>query len=268
MTDTTPRTAAALAAHRSWRTVLAFGAHPDDLDFGAAATLAGLAAAGCHVVQCVVTDGDAGGFDSEGPAAMTARRHAEQRAAAAALGVAEVRFLGERDGYLEPTHAVREKIVAVMREVRPDVVVSTHPERDYSRLQRAHPDHLACGEAVVSAAYPAVENPYAYPDLAARGLEAFRVRDLLLYGGPAARENLAVDVTGWVETKLEALMAHVSQHPDVARMQDFVRQQLAATHARFSADEAGDSLSAPPTELAAEAFHLVEVNAPDTIAGF
>ena len=120
---TTLTTPAALAAHHGWRRVLAVGAHPDDLDFGAAATLAGFRAAGLHIELCIVTDGDAGGFDSEGPEAMTARRHAEQRAAAAVVGAAEVHFLGERDGHLEPDHGVRRKLVALMRRVRPDVVL-------------------------------------------------------------------------------------------------------------------------------------------------
>ena len=86
---TTLTTPAELAAHHGWRRVLAVGAHPDDLDFGAAATLAGFSAAGLHIELCIVTDGDAGGFDSEGPEAMTARRHGEQRAAAAVVGAAE-----------------------------------------------------------------------------------------------------------------------------------------------------------------------------------
>ena len=86
---TTLTTPAELAAHHGWRRVLAVGAHPDDLDFGAAATLAGFSAAGLHIELCIVTDGDAGGFDSEGPEAMTARRHAEQRAALLARVVEE-----------------------------------------------------------------------------------------------------------------------------------------------------------------------------------
>ena len=105
------------------------------------------------------------------------------------------------------TEGTRRKLVALMRRVRPDVVLSTHPERDWERMQAAHPDHLACGEAVVRAAYPAVENPYAYPELAAEGLEAFKIRNLLLYAAPAARRNTVVDVTGLAEQKLRALDA-------------------------------------------------------------
>ncbi|MDX2341933.1 PIG-L family deacetylase [Micrococcus sp. M4NT] len=253
-------TPAALARQHGWRTVLAVGAHPDDLDFGAAATLAGFCAAGLRVVLCVVTDGDAGGFDSAGPEAMTARRHAEQRAAAAAIGVEDVRFLGERDGHLEPDHRVRRALVRLMREVRPDVVLSPHPERDWERMQAAHPDHLACGEAVVRAAYPAVENPYAYPELAEAGLEAFRIRHLMLYTAPAERRNLAVDVTGLEDVKLRALDAHLSQHPDMEGMRRHVRGMLAENH-RAAAGPAGPAGSA-------EAFHLVTVNGPGTIAGF
>lgn len=254
-------TPADLAARHGWRTVLAVGAHPDDLDFGAAATLAGFAAAGLRVVLCVVTDGDAGGFDSEGPAAMTARRHSEQRAAAATVGAEEVHFLGERDGFLEPDHRVREALVRLMRRVRPDVVLSPHPERDWDRMQAAHPDHLACGEAVVRAAYPAVENPYAYPHLAQEeGLEAFRIRHLMLYTAPAGRRNLAVDVTGLEDVKIRALDAHLSQHPDVEGMRRRVRAMMAENHAAVAASASGPG--------SAEMFHLATVNGPETIAGF
>lgn len=252
-------TPADLAARHGWRTALAVGAHPDDLDFGTAATLAGLTAAGVRVVQCIVTDGDAGGFDSEGPEAMTARRHAEQRAAAAVLGIDQVCFLGERDGFLEPNQRVQKALVRVMRQVRPDVVLSLHPERDWERMQRSHPDHLACGEAVVRAAYPAVENPYAFPELLRdEGLEAFRIRHLLLYAAPRARVDTAVDVTGLEEAKIRALDAHLSQHPDVERMRSFVRRQMRDEFAL--AGGRGDG--------SAESFHLVEVNGADTIAGF
>lgn len=253
-------TPAELAVRHGWRTVLAFGAHPDDLDFDASATLAGLAAAGVRVELCVVTDGDAGGFDSDGPGAMTARRHAEQRAAAAVIGAADVHFLGERDGHLEPTHEVRRRIVELMRRVRPDVVLCPHPERDWESMQASHPDHLACGEAVVRAAYPAVENPYAYPELADAGLDAFRIRHLMLYTAPAARRNLTVDVTGLEDVKLRALDAHVSQHPDAPAMREAVRAKLTRRHREAAGPDAPAG--------SGEAYHLVTVNGDGVIAGF
>ncbi|MET1036525.1 MAG: PIG-L deacetylase family protein [Arthrobacter sp.] len=240
------------------RRVLCFAAHPDDLDFGASGTVAAWTAAGVDVQYCIMTDGDAGGFDPGHREEIVAMRHEEQRQAARIVGVEHVHFLGERDGYLEPSHDVQRKVVALVRRLRPDVVLAMHPERDWDRLQRSHPDHLACGEAVTRAVYPAVENPYAYPELEAEGLAAYKLEWLLLYGGPAARENVRVDVTDVFDHKLGALRQHLTQHPDVEKMEAFVR----ANAARKAAE---GGLAAGRL---AEAFHAVAVNAADTIAGF
>lgn len=240
------------------RRVLCFAAHPDDLDFGASGTVAAWTAAGVDVQYCIMTDGDAGGFDPAHREQIVATRHDEQRQAARIVGVDTVHFLGERDGYLEPTHDVQRKVVALIRQVRPDVVLAMHPERDWERLQRSHPDHLACGEAVTRAVYPAVENPYAYPELQAEGLAAYKLGWLWLYGGPASRDNHWVDVTDTFARKLEALRQHLTQHPDVARMEAFVE-------ANSRRKAAAGSL---PEGRLAEAFHAVAVNAADTIAGF
>lgn len=245
------------AVHRVQR-VLCFGAHPDDLDFGASGTVAAWTAGGVHVEYCIMTDGDAGGFDQRTAEEITQTRHAEQRAAAALVGVENVHFMGERDGYLEPTHAVMKQIVELIRKVQPDVVLAMHPERDWERIQRSHPDHLACGEAVTRAIYPAVENPFAYPELEAAGLHAYKLPWLWLYGAPTARENHAVDISAFFDKKLEALRQHISQHPDVASMERFVQEQCALKGEEY---KLGDG-------ALAEAFHVVEVNAADTIAGF
>lgn len=276
MSGGTLQTPAEAAARMGWRRVLAFGAHPDDLDFGAAATVAGLTRAGVEVTYCVMTDGDAGGFDPADRHAIDDLRQREQREAAALLGVRDVEFMGERDGYLEPSHEVIKQVVALIRRHRPDAVLAMHPERDWSRLQRSHPDHLAAGEAVVRAAYPAVENPFAYPELVEQGLEAFKLRWLVLFGGPAALTNLVLDVTGTEQLKLQALRHHVSQHPDVPRMEEFVLGTMASLHRtwgpeRPGAGEAGEAVEDRPDGDAtryAEAFHLVAVNDESTISGF
>lgn len=238
--------------------VLCFGAHPDDLDFGASGTVAAWTAAGVHVEYCIMTDGDAGGFDARTAEEITATRHAEQRAAAALVGVENVYFMGERDGFLEPTHAVMKQVVELIRKVRPDVVLAMHPERNWERIQRSHPDHLACGEAVTRAVYPAVENPFAYPELEAAGLPAYKLPWLWLYGAPTERENHAVDISSVFELKLEALRQHMSQHPDVAAMERYVRA---------ACEQKGEEYKMESGALA-EAFHVVAVNAADTIAGF
>ncbi|GAB3283079.1 PIG-L family deacetylase [Sinomonas notoginsengisoli] len=238
--------------------VVAFGAHPDDLDFGVSGTVAAWAAEGVEVHYCIMTDGDAGGFDSEHRAKIVQMRHEEQRSAAALVGVKEVHFLGYGDGYLEPTHEVMRDVVELVRRVRPDVVLAMHPERNWDRLQKSHPDHLACGEAVTRAMYPAVENPYAYRELADAGLDAYRLPWLWLYAGPQERTNHYSDVTGFVDTKIAALQVHISQHPDVAAMEESVRSRMQAS-AHDGALAAGAS---------AEEFHVVSVNNPKTIAGF
>ncbi|OUM40268.1 PIG-L deacetylase family protein [Arthrobacter sedimenti] len=238
--------------------VLVFAAHPDDIDFGAAATIAGWTAAGASVSYCILTDGDAGGFSDEDRPGIASLRRAEQRAAAELVGVNDVTFLGESDGYLEPTDDVIRQIVRRMREVRPDIVVSMHPERSWDRIQKSHPDHLACGEAVTRAIYPAVENPFAYPELEAAGLRSFRVPWLWFYGGPAHLENRYVDVTGSEDRKIAAITAHRSQHPDVERMQARVRAIL-----RDNARRGG-----LPEGRSAESFHVVGINTDETIAGF
>ena len=243
--------------HRVER-VLCFAAHPDDIDFGAAGTIASWTAAGVEVSYCIMTDGDAGGFDPAHRDEIIAMRAAEQQRAAALVGVTDIHYLHERDGFLEPNHQVMWGVVKLIREIRPDVVLSMHPERNWNRIQKSHPDHLAVGEAVTRAIYPAVENPYAYPELAESGLQAYKVPWLWLYAGPEERENHFIDVTEHVDSKLAAIHVHVSQHPDVEAMEAAVRSGMFV-----NARRAGF-----PDGRSAEAFHVVTINGPGTIAGF
>jgi LmbE family N-acetylglucosaminyl deacetylase len=174
------------------------------------------------------------------------------------VGVADHHNLHQRDGKLEPSHGVMKEVVRLIREIRPDVVLAMHPERNWDRIQKSHPDHLAVGEAVTRAVYPAVENPFAYPELAEAGLDAYKLPWLWLYAGPADRENHFVDVTEQVDAKLAAIHVHVSQHPDVQAMEAAVRGGMQGNAARGGL----------PQGRSAEAFHVVAVNGPGTIAGF
>jgi LmbE family N-acetylglucosaminyl deacetylase len=243
--------------HRIER-VLCFSAHPDDIDFGAAGTVAAWTAAGVEVSYCIMTDGDAGGFDPEQREEIVRLRTAEQERAAALVGVTDIHYLHQRDGFLEPSHEVMRDVVRLTRQLRPDVVLAMHPERDWNRIQKSHPDHLAVGEAVTRAVYPALENPFAYPELAAAGLEAYKLPWLWLFAGPEERENHFVDVTDHMDSKLAAIHIHTSQHPDVAAMDRTVRALLLGTGGRAGL----------PAGRSAEAFHVVAVNGPGTIAGF
>ena len=240
------------------RRVLAFAAHPDDIDFGAAGTLAKWAGQGAEITYCIMTDGDAGGFEPGDRSGVSALRSSEQRAAAEIVGAGTVQFLGERDGFLAVGQEVIGRVVGLIRRIRPDVVLSMHPERNWSRIQASHPDHLACGEIVTRAVYPAAENPFAYPELAAGGLEAYKVPWLWFYGAPRERENHAVDITQELDRKLSAIRVHTSQHPDVEGMERSVRGFLQENAQRHGL----------PAGSSAEVFHVVGVNTPATIAGF
>jgi LmbE family N-acetylglucosaminyl deacetylase len=203
--------------------VLAVAAHPDDLDFGAAGTVAGWTAAGVQVTYLLCTRGDQGGFDDTPREAMPALREAEQRAAAKAVGVTDVRFLdGFRDGWLEPDHALQREIVRVIRQVRPDRMLIPSPERNWDRIGASHPDHLAAGEAAIRAVYPAARNPFSYPELLAdEGLEPWTVREVWLMADPSAAHP--VDITDVFDRKLEALRAHRSQTSHMDDLEGLLR---------------------------------------------
>ncbi|MGH9115523.1 MAG: PIG-L deacetylase family protein [Acidimicrobiales bacterium] len=193
--------------------ILVITAHPDDVDYGVAGSVAVWSDAGASVTYCVVTDGDAGGFDPSVPRErIPAIRRAEQEAAAAQVGVKGVIWLGYPDGRVEPSLDLRRDLTRAIRQVRPQRVVAPSPERMWDRLFASHPDHLAVGEAAVCAVYPDSRNPFAFPELAAAGEEAHVVEELWLMATPRAQTY--VDVTATFERKLAALREHVSQETD------------------------------------------------------
>jgi LmbE family N-acetylglucosaminyl deacetylase len=208
-------------------------AHPDDVDFWAAGTVAVWVRDGWEVAYLIVTAGDAGGFEHDAArAAVPERRRREQRQAAAILGVSEVRFLeGFHDGRVTAGENLVRAIVQAIRRVRPDRVLTQSPERTWRDIRLSHPDHLAVGEAAARAVYPFARNPFAFPELAAAGLESFEVRELWLQGDPAP--DLAVDVTAVWDRREAALLAHESQHPDPAAAALRARREAQAVAARF-----------------------------------
>jgi LmbE family N-acetylglucosaminyl deacetylase len=186
-------------------------AHPDDVDFGSAGTVAGWVDAGIDVAYLIVTRGDAGGFDDTPRDQMPMIRENEQRAAAGALGVKQVEFLeGYRDGRLTPSLELRRDVTAAIRRFRPDRILTSSPLRRWERLAGpSHPDHLAVGEATTCAIYPDARNPFAHPELLEAGLEPWVVREVWYAGGP--NPDHAVDVTEAFPRKVAALRAHASQ---------------------------------------------------------
>ncbi len=211
--------------------VLSITAHPDDVDFGAAGTVARWTEAGIEVIYCVVTDGGAGGFDEDFPREeMPALRRAEQVAAAKCVGVTDVRFLGYPDGRVEPTLELRRDLARVIRQVRPDRVVCPSPERNYARIGIGHPDHRAVGSAALDAVYPDARNPFAFPELRDReGLAPWTVREVWIAG--SGTPSHYVDVTDTFPRKIAALRAHESQTGHRDDLTELLRTRLARTAA-------------------------------------
>jgi LmbE family N-acetylglucosaminyl deacetylase len=200
-------------------------AHPDDVDFGSAGTIATWTKQGIEVSYCIVTDGDAGGFDPDVPRSEIAGiRQGEQRAAAAEVGVTDVEFLGYPDGALYVTHELRRDISRVIRRVRPHRVLTQSPERNYERIYASHPDHLAVGEATLCAVYPDARNPFTHLELASQGFEAWAVPEVWL--ATADRPTRYVDVTDVFERKLAALRCHVSQVAHMDDLEGMLREWL------------------------------------------
>jgi LmbE family N-acetylglucosaminyl deacetylase len=229
------------------RRVLGVFAHPDDADFGAAGTIARWVAEGIEVNYLIVTRGDAGGFDDTPREQMPLLREAEQRAAAALLGVSEVQFLdGYRDGTLTPTLDLRRDITRALRRFRPDRVLTNSPLRRWERIAGpSHPDHLAVGEATTCAVYPDARNPFAFPELLEEGLQPWVVREMWFAAGPSP--DHAVDVTDLFDTKLAALRAHVTQTAHDPDLEQHMRDRMSATAA---------ATGLPPGRLA-EAFTII-----------
>jgi LmbE family N-acetylglucosaminyl deacetylase len=224
-------------------------AHPDDVDFWAGGTVASWTSAGIAVAYLVLTDGDSGGFDPRIPrSAIPDIRRDEQEAAALELGVDDVRFLGYPDGRLAPSYTLRRDITRVIRQVRPERVLTWTPEWSWRRFHRNHPDHRAVGEAVLSAVFPDARNPFAHPELLREeGLEPWVVEEVWLMGAPSP--NHYVDITDTLERKLAAIRAHKSQTAHRDRLEQDLRERLAPNR----------QAAGLPAGRLAEAFQVVTI---------
>jgi LmbE family N-acetylglucosaminyl deacetylase len=211
--------------------ILVVMAHPDDVDFSAAGTVANWRDQGIDVTYCLVTDGDAGGHDPSVPRAnIGAIRRAEQVAAAKEVGVSDLIWLGYPDGQVMVSLALRRDIARVIRQIRPQRVVCPWPERIYTRVFASHPDHLAVGEATFCAVYPDARNPFAFPELAAEGLDAHVVDEIWAVAG--SEPDVYADVTDVFDRKVAALRAHGSQTGGMTDLAGLLRTGMEAAAVR------------------------------------
>jgi LmbE family N-acetylglucosaminyl deacetylase len=213
---------------------LAVGAHPDDVEFGCAATLAKWAKAGSDVHLLVLTDGSKGTWDPDAdPRVLVEERRREQRAAGDVLGVHDVHFLDLVDGELGGTRAEVAAVCAVLRRVQPDVVLGHDPWKRY----RLHPDHRHAGNLVIEGIV-AARDPHFYARLG----PPHRPERLLLFEADVVDHVERVDDT--FEAKVTALLAHRSQWRstmgiEVGSPDEAAQHEAFVRRLRDEAEEAG-----------------------------
>jgi len=224
--------------------VLVVAAHPDDIEFGAAGTVARWVGEGADVRYLLMTRGDKGSDNPDAdPTALAALREDEQRAAATEIGVAAVDFLGEPDGQVEPSLRLRERVTHAIRSYRPEIVMSHDPTVLFVNNEWInHPDHRAVGTVVVDAVFPTARDPLNFPEHLAAGLAAWKVAELFLWSTNEA--NQLVDIGATLDRKIAALAHHASQFRDFGETARWVRR---------GAEELGERAGYP----AAEGFRRV-----------
>ncbi|WP_114854850.1 PIG-L deacetylase family protein [Brachybacterium sp. YJGR34] len=194
------------------RRILCVVAHPDDMEYGASAAVAAWTAAGIEVTYLLLTRGEAG--MAEAPEVVAPLREGEQRAACAAVGVRDLRILEHPDGMLTAGLALRRDIARVVRQVRPDLVLTANFEVEaYGSLNQA--DHRVAGLAAADAVRDAA-NPWVFRELAEQeGLEAWHARALLVVGHPRPTHARPVQEEQ-VRASVASLSAHVAYLRHVA----------------------------------------------------
>jgi LmbE family N-acetylglucosaminyl deacetylase len=185
--------------------VLVVMAHPDDAEIGCGGTVAKWVKEGKEIRYLICTSGDKGTKDSTvSPHSMAEIREEEQRQAAQILGVRRITFLRHKDGELKDTPGFRDEIAVIIRDSKPDIVVTHDPWR----LYQLHPDHRECGFAVCDAVVAARDHLF-LPALQDIGLDAHTPQEIYLTF--PEKPDIWVDITGFLDTKLSALSRHKSQ---------------------------------------------------------
>lgn len=197
--------------------ILVILAHPDDPEFFCGATLAKWHQECNEISYLLLTRGEKGINDHFNPHNIDEIiniRKIEQEKAARVLGVKQITYLTEPDGYLVPALSIRRKVVKVIREVKPDIVVTCDPTNYYMRdTYINHPDHRAAGQIVIDSVFPAVQNPAFYPDLIIKdNLQPHLLCEIWL--SLPFKPNIKINVSKYWPIKLQALHAHQSQIGD------------------------------------------------------
>ena len=213
------------------KTVLVVGAHPDDNDFGAGATVAKAARQNAEVLYLIATTGQRGSSDETmTPERLSDTRKKEQKNAASVLGVREVHFLDYVDGELIPDLRLKEQVVKYIRRYRPDIAFTMDPSFFYFKNLGFvnHSDHRAIGEATLDACYPLARDLLSFPEHVKIGLNPHKVKELLLHSFVPENANFYVDVTDTFDIKIKALSLHKSQVSDIQKIEERMRDRAEA----------------------------------------
>ncbi|MBI3454803.1 MAG: PIG-L family deacetylase [Candidatus Rokubacteria bacterium] len=226
------------------RRILVIVAHPDDAEFGCGGSVARWVEEGRDVFYCIATTGNRGSNDpAMTPERLAEIREEEQRAAARALGVKDVVFLGYPDGELEDTREARRDVVRAIRRFRPDRVVTQNPFPTLNPYG-GHRDHRHAGRLALDAVYPYARDRLHFSELLAEGWKPHKVREVYLMGHPDP--DTFVDIAATMERKLAALRCHASQLKDFASVEALARERAA-------------DLGKPHGYTYAEAFRVIEL---------
>jgi len=185
--------------------ILAVAAHPDDIDFGFAGSIAKWAQAGAEVYYLIITDGSKGTNDrSVPPSKLIKIREEEQRAAAKLLGAKDVFFLGYPDSELMINLELKKQVTKYIRQLKPDTVLVMDPTMIYSNARGFgfinHPDHRVAGQVTIDAVFPLARDHLSFPDLLSEGLEPHKVSTVLMIN--FEKHNFAVDISQTLDKKI------------------------------------------------------------------
>lgn len=212
--------------------LLVISAHPDDIEFVVAGTVAKWVRAGTEARYVVVTSGDAGTHKRDVTREELARiREAEQTAAAHVVGVDTVVYLRHPDGLVQPTLDLRRELVREIRRFKPHTVICFDPTRLFSGGSYInHPDHRAVGQAALDAISPTAAMPLSFPEQIEEGLEPHRVRQILV--ASSLNADTWIDISETLDLKLEALRQHASQWDGRRDLEAVIRGWAADTGAQ------------------------------------
>ncbi|AIY18309.1 PIG-L deacetylase family protein [Pimelobacter simplex] len=227
--------------NEDWERALCVVAHPDDMEFGAAAAVARWTGQGKTVVYCMVTSGEAG-IDGLDPEACRAVREEEQVRSAEVVGVDVVDFLHQPDGVLEYGVALRAVIAESVRRHRPEIVITGNFRDTWGGRNLNQADHIAVGRAVVDAVRDA-GNRWVFADQLTDGLEPWGgVREVWAFGSPDSTH--AVDTTATFDAGVDSLKAHAA-YIDGLGWENWDPREFLEGMARTTGSRLGVTFAAP-----------------------